>query len=61
MSALQAPGLDGWLKEAREDPRASECGMYLFHNGSVRAAARAQAYGNSESAPAVRGMLVDYD
>ena len=35
------PSIDQWLKEAKEDPSASECGMYLIHNGTVRQTARA--------------------
>ena len=34
--ALTEPSLDAWLAEAKLDPNASKCGMYLTHNGVVR-------------------------
>ena len=37
-----APSMDAWIKEAKEDKSASECGMYLFHNGIVRQSAKAK-------------------
>lgn len=30
------PSIDKWLKEAKRDSQAAQCGMYLFHNGIVR-------------------------
>ncbi len=30
------PSLDQWLSEAKADPRAEQCGMFLSHNGVVR-------------------------
>ncbi len=30
------PSTDEWLKEVKNDPQASEEGMYLIHNGVVR-------------------------
>ena len=36
------PSMDAWIKEAKEDKSAPECGMYLFHNGIVRQSARAK-------------------
>lgn len=32
-----APSVDAWLRQAKADPAAAECGMYLTHNGVVRA------------------------
>jgi len=32
----QEPSIDQWLKEAKADPRAAQCGMLLTHNGIVR-------------------------
>ena len=40
--------------------RCAECGMYLFHNGVVRATAKRTAR-LGEDAPPVRGMVFDYD
>jgi molybdopterin synthase catalytic subunit len=30
------PSIDLWLKEAKSDPKAEQCGMFLTHNGVVR-------------------------
>ncbi|MEG1493656.1 MAG: molybdopterin biosynthesis protein [Gordonibacter sp.] len=34
--ATPEPSIDQWLKEAKQDPQAPQCGMYLAHNGIVR-------------------------
>ncbi len=39
---MTAPSLDEWLKEAKKDPSAEQCGMYLFHNGVVRLTPKAK-------------------
>ena len=31
------PSVDAWLREAKADASAPACGMYLTHNGVVRA------------------------
>ena len=36
------PSTDAWLKEAKTDGSAKQCGMYLFHNGVVRETAKAK-------------------
>ena len=54
------PSVDAWLKEAKAAPDAEKIGMYLTHNGVVRASARATAR-NGEDAPAVTGMHFSYD
>ena len=56
----KSPSMDEWLREAKADPSASKVGMYLTHNGVVRATAKAQVR-NGEHAPAVSGMLFSYD
>ena len=38
---MTCPSLDTWLREAKALPDAPENGMYLFHNGVVRAAPKA--------------------
>ena len=58
--AKKAPSLDLWLKEAKEDEHAKECGMFLFHNGTVRCTAKAQVRQGIESSP-VTGMEFSYD
>lgn len=30
------PSVDQWLEEAKKDPCAEKCGMFLVHNGVVR-------------------------
>ena len=55
------PSLDQWLREAKADPAAADCGMFLVHNGTVRRTARAKVREGVEDAPAVRGLFFDYD
>ena len=51
------PSVDQWLKEAKEDPSASECGMYLIHNGTVRQTARAMVRQGANNTEPVTGMV----
>lgn len=55
------PSVDQWLQEAKEDPNAAKCGMYLIHNGTVRQTPKAMARFGEEDAAPVTGMLFDYD
>ncbi len=55
------PSIDQWLREAKEDPSASECGMYLIHNGTVRQTARAKVRQGAENSAAVTGMNFRFD
>ena len=55
------PSMDAWIKEAKEDKSAPECGMYLFHNGIVRQSARAKVRQGDISACDVKGMVFSYD
>lgn len=55
------PSMDQWLKEAKADERASGVGMYLTHNGVVRASSRAQVRHNAEGEKPVTGMIFSYD
>ena len=55
------PSVDRWLKEAKEDPSAAECGMYLIHNGTVRQTARASVRQGAENTESVTGMVFRYD
>lgn len=36
------PNLNEWLKEAKADQNAAQCGMFLTHNGVVRITPKAQ-------------------
>lgn len=58
---LERPSLDAWIREAKADPSAARCGMYLFHNGVVRQTAKARVRGGDTEAPDVRGMRFDFD
>ena len=57
----ERPSLDLWLREAREDPGAKDCGMFLFHNGVVHQSARAAVREGAADAPAVTGMRFSSD
>ncbi|MDD2458423.1 MAG: molybdenum cofactor biosynthesis protein MoaE [Eubacteriales bacterium] len=57
----EIPSLDLWLKEAKSDPRADNCGMYLFHNGVVRKTAKAQAHLNEKGTLPITGLLFTYE
>ena len=57
----EIPSIDQWLREAKADPAAADCGMFLVHNGTVRRTARARVRRGDEAAPEVRGMIFDYD
>ena len=54
------PSADDWLRQAKAEAAASGIGMYLLHNGVVRATARA-AVREGQEAPDVAGMWFDYD
>ena len=54
----KAPSMDQWLEEAKEDPQAAACGMYLFHNGVVRQSARASVRQGEGTAAGCRAYIV---
>ena len=57
----ETPSVDQWLREAKADPAAADCGMFLVHNGVVRRSARAKVRQGAEDTRPVRGMLFGYD
>ena len=59
--AQSAPSVDSWLREAKADPAAADCGMFLVHNGVVRSTPRAQVREGKTDLGAVCGMDFDYD
>jgi len=61
MSKKEAPSMDAWMKEAKADPRAADCGMFLFHNGIVRQSAKAKVRQGDTDAKSVTGMAFGYD
>lgn len=54
----KSPSVDEWLKEAKGDGRV---GMYLIHNGIVRASAKARVREGDENAPEVKALRFGYD
>ena len=56
----KSPSMDQWIKEAKKDKDAGECGMYLFHNGTVRVTNKAFARGG-EDKKTVTKMNFSYD
>lgn len=55
------PSLDAWLKEAKAEASAADCGMYLIHNGVVRKSAKALVRQGDASHPAVKGLVLSCD
>ena len=55
------PSLDLWLREAKAEPGARQCGMYLFHNGVVRESAKAAVREGAAGTAPVKGMRFSYD
>ena len=59
------PSIDAWLREAKADSSASACGMYLTHNGVVRATPKSEARGVETDGVApghkVGGMMFGFD
>ncbi len=58
------PSIDQWLKEAKASPEAANIGMYLTHNGVVRATPKKQVRGATEedrAAGAALGEVVSVD
>lgn len=57
----QKPSLDQWLKEAKAEEDAGQCGMYLIHTGTVRETAKAKVRQEAEGTQPVTGMVFSYD
>lgn len=49
------------LQEAKKDPQAASCGMYLFHAGVVRQSARACVREGEKDVPPVAGLTLSYE
>lgn len=61
MNKEKAPSMDQWLQEAKKDPQAASCGMYLFHAGVVRQSARACVREGEKDIPPVAGLTLSYE
>ena len=58
---MMGPSLDQWLLEAKADPAAPECGMYLFHTGVVRSTPKAKVRQGADTGRTVRAVDFSYD
>lgn len=59
--AKQEPSIDQWLKEAKQDPKAAQCGMFLTHNGTVRITPKKQVREGVEGLGDVARIEFSYD
>ncbi len=59
--AKQEPSIDQWLVEAKADPKAAQCGMFLTHNGVVRITPKAQVREGVEGLGEVSAVEFSYD
>lgn len=55
------PSSEEWLKQAKKSIDADKVGMYLVHNGVVRATAKEELYNVSSDHRIVKGMLFSAD
>ena len=56
-----SPSMDAWLREAKKDPAAKECGMFLTHNGVVRESPKAKVREGVDDGRNVVKMHFSYD
>ena len=61
MENSKNPSADQWLREAKADAAAADCGMFLLHNGVVRRSAKARVRAGDTQAADVVGMRFSYD
>lgn len=59
--AKPEPSMDAWLKEAKADPKAAQCGMFLTHNGVVRITPKQQVREGIEGLGEVAQVEFSYD
>ena len=55
------PSMDQWLKEAKADPKAAQCGMFLCHNDVVRITPKKQVREGVEGIGDVAQVDFSYD
>ena len=53
--------MDQWLAEAKADPKAAQCGMFLTHNGVVRVTPKKQVREGVEGLGDVAQVEFSYD
>ena len=59
--AKPEPSMDAWLKEAKADPKAAQCGMFLTHNGVVLITPKQQVREGVEGLGEVAQVEFSYD
>ena len=59
--AKPEPSMDAWLKEAKADPKAAQCGMFLTNNGVVRITPKQQVREGVEGLGEVAQVEFSYD
>ena len=59
--AKPEPSMDEWLREAKSDESAPNCGMYLTHNGVVRVTPKRQVREGVEGIGDVEAVEFSYD
>lgn len=57
----ESPSVDQWLKEAKADPVAKQCGMFLIHNGTVRETPKSVVRAGDDPSKRVESMNFSYD
>ncbi len=58
---MSAPSMECWLREAKNQKNADKCGMYLVHNGTVRATPKAKARDGIDTLLEVKSMNFSYN
>ena len=58
---MNRPSLDRWLAEAKANPAAAQCGMYLFHTGVVRSTPKAKVRSGEDTGRIVRAVDFSYN
>lgn len=61
MEKQNKPSLDEWIAEAKNAENASDCGMYLFHNGVVRATPKAKVRLGEQTDRTVQAVKFSFD
>ena len=61
MEKQNKPSLDEWIAEAKNAEKASDCGMYLFHNGVVRATPKAKVRLGEQTDRTVQAVKFSFD
>ncbi|SMP65855.1 molybdenum cofactor biosynthesis protein MoaE [Anoxynatronum buryatiense] len=56
-----SPNITQWLSEAKADPRSSQVGMFLVHNGVVRETPKAKVRQGIDDGTTVQGMDFSFD